>query len=571
MYLEEVEIGEIRKKDYDIYASIDERYLATMNSSKVFFYQLPEKKIYKILKIKHPNKIFFLKDDYVAITNTAGSIFVYNLNTEEEIFQLRSSNKYKLSECAPFFDVDYNLIFTILSEKGEDHLIKIKLDTFSTERVPNMKYGHLTLNQVDIENKIVFFNTVTSSNSNERILILYNFITLEKREHKMSIDDGTPYYLNHQFFIADENQLYSTIFENDTVLRKDQALFSANDVIVDLKYLEQLNLYAILTNDIIYLVDQDFLTKNTIYIENDFGGTNILYLKTMNQLIIKTLDDLKILHISKKVHDSEEVQEIHFKTSNKQKSTVNENSKGLVDDGWLEEMRERFGISEVEIDSAKIDYFKNIQLEHEKIKKEYADKLSNLRTLAEETIVKLEYSKGGELLHRGFYCPSVVIECVVGGLKRGRLYKRKIPVLGDYSYEYGFDADGKLIRVKRFVDLTTKDNHFEEEYLIYLNDVVYGVEFDRFGKLTGISRCFYNNGILTKYEGNIIGKLYYEEYTYDNNEYAEVTVFFDIMPNLNKYNQEKLLIEQDEEGNISKIISLEKDGKTVRYVHNVKR
>lgn len=65
-------------------------------------------------------------------------------------------------------------------------------------------------------------------------------------------------------------------------------------------------------------------------------------------------------------------------------------------------------------------------------------------------------------------------------MKRGRLYKKKVPELGGYSYEYGFDQDGKLLRVKRVHEF-----RFDEEYLVYIGDVEYGLQFNNVGELDG--------------------------------------------------------------------------------------
>jgi hypothetical protein len=41
--------------------------------------------------------------------------------------------------------------------------------------------------------------------------------------------------------------------------------------------------------------------------------------------------------------------------------------------------------------------------------------------------------------------------------------------------------EGRLLRVKGVNEFTTPDSGFNEEYLIYIGDVVYGLEFDNLG------------------------------------------------------------------------------------------
>ncbi|MCF2941899.1 hypothetical protein L1N85_26625 [Paenibacillus alkaliterrae] len=211
-----------------------------------------------------------------------------------------------------------------------------------------------------------------------------------------------------------------------------------------------------------------------------------------------------------------------------------------------------------QFDPAILNAFKNDVTELISIKHEYADKLSELRASVEKEVVRLEYSKGGETIHRGYYCPSPVLDLIVGGKKRGRLFKKKIPEFGSYSYEYGFDKDDRLIRVKGINEFTTPNSRFDEEYLIYRKNIVYGVEFDHLGKLHVVSKCAYNNGNIIKYEQSVCwmeidADLYYEEYTYENNKLSEVHVFYNIEPLLGIYSESRYLVDQDEDAKIIRL------------------
>jgi hypothetical protein len=180
-----------------------------------------------------------------------------------------------------------------------------------------------------------------------------------------------------------------------------------------------------------------------------------------------------------------------------------------------------------------IDFKKDIS-ELVKIKNKYADCLSQLRPSSEKKIVRFEYSKGGETLHRGYYCPSPVLDLIVGNSKRGRILKRK-PDFGKFSHEYGFDAADKLIRVRGVSEFTTPNSNYDKEYLIYLEDVVYGVQFNNMSELDCVSKCPYTNGNILKYEMNHCvteqsADLHLEEHTYTDNKLSEVTVFMNITP-----------------------------------------
>lgn len=79
----------------------------------------------------------------------------------------------------------------------------------------------------------------------------------------------------------------------------------------------------------------------------------------------------------------------------------------------------------VEIDTEKMDSFKKMIDELQYVKSKFKDKYSCLQDTAVKGIIRFEYAKGGESIHRGYYCPSLVYDLVVGNVKRGRLYKRK--------------------------------------------------------------------------------------------------------------------------------------------------
>jgi hypothetical protein len=208
-------------------------------------------------------------------------------------------------------------------------------------------------------------------------------------------------------------------------------------------------------------------------------------------------------------------------------------------------------------DKKVLNAFKNDVEELTDIKNEYANKLSELRSLAQKEVVKFEYSKGGETIHRGYYCPSPVFDLIVGGAKRGKLYKRK-PSFGKYSYEYGFDKNGRLMRVKDVNEFTTPDSCFDEEYLLYGDNVVYGLEFDHMNELRVVSKCMYDHGNIVQYQRSVGGNekyddLHCEKYLYENGLLSEVTIFFNAIPSMGIYEENRYTVEQDGDGNIIRL------------------
>lgn len=74
-------------------------------------------------------------------------------------------------------------------------------------------------------------------------------------------------------------------------------------------------------------------------------------------------------------------------------------------------------------------------------------------------------------LHRGFYCPSPIIEYVIGRVKRGKILKRPTK-RSQIAYEYFFRPDGKLAYVKNYGG---KAGFFTAEYLLYGENRTYGI------------------------------------------------------------------------------------------------
>ena len=79
-----------------------------------------------------------------------------------------------------------------------------------------------------------------------------------------------------------------------------------------------------------------------------------------------------------------------------------------------------------------------------------------------------EYSKGGEGTHRGYYCPSPVIDLLIGNVSRGRLLKRRPAV--NYDYIYYLNEARQIIMVDAFAT-------WEDDWLGYYKKTLYTREF----------------------------------------------------------------------------------------------
>ena len=64
--------------------------------------------------------------------------------------------------------------------------------------------------------------------------------------------------------------------------------------------------------------------------------------------------------------------------------------------------------------------------------------------------VRFEYAAAGDI-HRGFYCPSPVLDIVIGNVHRGRILKR-VTARSKISHRFGFDAGNTLVYAETLDD-----------------------------------------------------------------------------------------------------------------------
>lgn len=121
-----------------------------------------------------------------------------------------------------------------------------------------------------------------------------------------------------------------------------------------------------------------------------------------------------------------------------------------------------------------------------KIKEKYENEYENMEMEVKRKCVKHSYSRGGLMLHRGFYCPSPIIEKICGNVNRGRIVCNPTKS----HYKYYFDNEEKLICVEK----KERDIKPAKEFLIYQDNVVFSVAFDCTGTVIHlVTKCVYNN------------------------------------------------------------------------------
>ena len=132
---------------------------------------------------------------------------------------------------------------------------------------------------------------------------------------------------------------------------------------------------------------------------------------------------------------------------------------------------------------------------------------------------KEELCVKSKLLHRGFYCPSPVLDVLITNSKRGRILVKPTE-RSHITNRYVYDTSNRLCFVDNYID----DIMVSSEYLIYEDNVIYGVTVGMNGALISVSEEQYLNEriksyICAFYSGEEYKKrcyqMNYEEYHYD--------------------------------------------------------
>lgn len=151
----------------------------------------------------------------------------------------------------------------------------------------------------------------------------------------------------------------------------------------------------------------------------------------------------------------------------------------------------------------------------EKIAEIYSNSYRDLYEKAKRNVIRTEYGLGGELLHRGYYCPSIIFDIIVGNAKRGRIVK-KMPKKNP-ELVYGFDTEGRIITV---------DKESSKEFIITEEMHELGITFSEIGGICCVSECIYDsvgriknygNYLYHSFEKRVVG-FHKEEYKYEEDK-----------------------------------------------------
>ena len=188
-----------------------------------------------------------------------------------------------------------------------------------------------------------------------------------------------------------------------------------------------------------------------------------------------------------------------------------------------------------------------------KIAKNYSPLCKGIYEKLIPDIARKEYSTGGELLTRGYYCESPVLDIITGNRKRGKLLKR-INSRSKPTYKYCFDKNNKLILINYL--------HSDcAEILEYENNTVVGITFSlTTNEIICVTECVYDsrNRIVSfitahsAFNDCSMNEIHKEAFIY-NEKGLDTAEVFDYLYNedCSNLNYDKYRFKHDEEGFLS--------------------
>lgn len=132
---------------------------------------------------------------------------------------------------------------------------------------------------------------------------------------------------------------------------------------------------------------------------------------------------------------------------------------------------------------------------------------------------RAELCVNSRYLHRGYYCPSPVLDLLVTNTRRGRILKRPTE-RSNITNRYAYDTSGRLIYTDNFIN----GKMVSSEYVKYHENLVYGITIGMSGRIICISEERYANSRIVSYqcayysgagESTICYRMDCENYQYD--------------------------------------------------------
>ncbi len=256
---------------YESAFSPDDQFIAMVTTSKVNIYKTMDFSLYHSIPLRNPGFIQFLANsNLICITNTSGTLYLYNMKTMVMVKRLVSAKNRK------FYESDCILhneqLYKLANVKGENTLLAYDLRSNSFKECLKFDgYYANMLQHVPSKHEILILNVDGKYGEKEQ-LIIYNYETLEKRIWGFQ-EEASDYTLN-LYTYKEEIYGYSmgTVVKmkglNEKVLIVDQEVFNVQDsMITDIQFSEIHGLRVIVTTSKVYITDINFQVIQEIEIE----------------------------------------------------------------------------------------------------------------------------------------------------------------------------------------------------------------------------------------------------------------------------------------------------------------
>ena len=208
-------------------------------------------------------------------------------------------------------------------------------------------------------------------------------------------------------------------------------------------------------------------------------------------------------------------------------------------------------------DDGKMNEFKEIIHEFCSVAEKYSHSMDDLNRFVATNTKRIEFGIQSKCLHRGYYCPSPIIDLLVNGTKRGKLTKALRKTTKE-CYQYNFDENDHMLSIEHYYSYPHDSMH-ETEFIIKENDVEYGVTFqNEWMEVSQISKVVYNDDLVQSYTSGGYHKSLstdymsfdHEEYFYTGTILTRAVVYFNVSPALNLYDKYECIIRYDDDGEI---------------------
>lgn len=200
-------------------------------------------------------------------------------------------------------------------------------------------------------------------------------------------------------------------------------------------------------------------------------------------------------------------------------------------------------------DQGKMQYFQTVLDELKELAIVYGPLYPDLMETIRPKIARTTFAQGGDCVQRGIFCPSPVLNLVVG-CNRGVEIASPEEAGGNF-YKYCFDNQDNPICAVRYDYSKSTTQPEEIEFILRKQNIEFGITYNSdWREVTYISKtAFREDGqpeyyAAADYDDSEPDQMYlhYEEYHYQDNVPVRAEVYFGISPELAMYDHHTFLV-----------------------------